>query len=708
MPDYSDYKVVMQLLKEAQEAEQDIREQARECHLFVTKQDGQWEPQWITNTNDKPRYTFDQVTPIIDQIAGEIEQADFDIKVKPAGGEATKDTAMLYDGLIRNIENISNASEVFSDAARSMVTGGLDGWRVVQKYVDDDSFDQDLVIEKINNFLDRVWFDINAEKRDRSDAQCAWVMQKMSKDAFAEKWPDRAGSSVDQNRIADAYYHKGDMVVVGEFYYIKQEKRDIVLMSNGAVYEDNDEFKTIVDDLAASGITEQKRRSRKKNVVYIRKFDGEGWIEEPKRTVFSYIPVVPTFGNYKILENKPIYHGAVLKLIDPQRVLNYSLSREIEEGALAPRAKYWMTEAQAEGHEDTLATLNTNSDPIQFYNPDAMAPGVPQQNGGAQVNPGLRTISEGMQQLIGKSAGLFAANMGDNPNLQSGVAISKLQERGNTGTIKYFKAQEVAICHTARILIDAIPAVYDTARQVRILNEDGTIEMERINTPVIDNETGQVVMLNDLNQGKYDVTCSAGDAFQNRQQETVKTLVELGKVDPSFIQMAGDILANNIATPGMDQVRGRKRAQLLQAGVIPQDEMTDEEKAAMQAQAAQQGQQPDAMTLAAMAEMKKAEADMAATQTKQQEIQINAQIKQQELQIAAAKLQQDGEKGMISASQKQDEFDLKIAKMQQDLALSMQEQQRKIQETMTNMEKTQAETMQILKQLSMPADNDSL
>lgn len=702
--DFKDYKAVMQALKESQEADQDQREQAREAHLFVTKRDGQWEPYWWNINEGKPRYTFDQVGPIVDQIAGEIEQADFDIKVKPAGGEATKDTAILYDGLIRNIENISSASDIFSESARGMITGGIDGWRVVQAYVDDDSFDQDLIIEKINNFVDRVWFDPNSEKRDRSDAEWCVVLQKLSKDAYDEKFPDRAGMSVDQGRYADAYYEKGELVVVGELYYIKKEKRDIVLMSNGAVYEEDDKFKSIIDELAEAGITEEKRRSRKKNVVCIRRFDGEGWIDEPKKTVFSYIPVVPTYGNYKVLENKSVYHGVVEKLLDPQRVLNYSMSREVAEGALAPRSKYWMTEKQAEGHEDQLATLNTNSDPVQFFNPDPENPGAPQQNGGAQINPGLRTISEGMQQIIGKSAGMFAANMGDNPGLQSGVAIKQLQDKGNTGTIKYFKAQEVAIKHTARILIDAIPAVYDTARQVRILSEDGSIEMETINQPVIDNQTGEVVMLNDLSQGKYDVTCSAGDAFQNRQQETVNTLIELGKVDPSFIQMAGDILANNIATPGMDQVKDRKRAQLMQAGVIPQSQMTDEELQAAQQAAQQQGQQPDAMTLAAMAEMKKAEADMAATQTKAQEIQVNAQLKQQELQIAAAKLQQDGEKGMISASQKQDEFDLKIAKMQQDLSLSMQEQQRKTEETMTNMEKTQAETLKILKELREPRD----
>ena len=46
----------------------------------------------------------------------------------------------------------------------------------------------------------------------------------------------------------------------------------------------------------------------------------------------------PSYGNFKPIDNTIKYRGVVLKLMDPQRVLNYSLSREIEE-APWPRAR---------------------------------------------------------------------------------------------------------------------------------------------------------------------------------------------------------------------------------------------------------------------------------------------------------------------------------------------------------------------------------
>ena len=87
-----------------------------------------------------------------------MERSDFDIRIVPASGPASKESAKTYDGLIRHIENISGATDIYNRAGRNVVTGGLDGWRVVNTYLSDDTFDQDLIIEEVGNFLDRVWF----------------------------------------------------------------------------------------------------------------------------------------------------------------------------------------------------------------------------------------------------------------------------------------------------------------------------------------------------------------------------------------------------------------------------------------------------------------------------------------------------------------------------------------------------------------------
>jgi len=648
--EYDNHQDVIDLLSKCQMADQDNRERVREAHLFLDKRDGQWEPYWWNSNEDKPRYTFDQVNPIVDQVASEIEQSDYDIRVSPAGGNATKDIAVTIDGIIRNIEQMSNARTVYAQAARNMVIGGMDGWRVVQKYVSDNTFDQDLAIEHIGNFVDRVWFDPAAENQDKSDSRYAFVLHPMAKDEYEARWPEGSGESVDDSRDGEAYYDKAEVVIVGEFLYLESEDRDLVLMSNGQVHEVNDDFEKVVDDLAAIGVTEVKRRKRKKHYVCSRYFDAKDFLEEKKETVFSRIPVVPTYANFKIFENKTIYWGVVEKLLDPQRVMNYSVSREIEEGALAPRAKYWMTPAQASGHEAQLQTLNTNADPVQFYNVDPETPAVPQQQGGAQINPGLRTISEAMRGIIGQTAGMFAASMGDNPGLQSGVAIRQLQDRGSNGTFKYSKGVEIAVAATGRLIKDAIPMIYDTQRQVRILREDESYDMVDLNQKVIDNDTGEVVVVNDMQVGSYDVTCRAGPSFRNRQQETIEAITALAQTDPTLMQIAGDLLLQNISTPAASQIAERKRMQMISQGLIPPSQMTEEELQEMQAKQMMQaqGQAPDAAMLLAQAEQMKAQADMMKVQIDAQKvqnetlkIQLQAQDQQNEAVAQQAKTQVD-------------------------------------------------------------------
>ncbi len=72
MTDFSDHSKVLIALADVQSAESDRRDATREAHLFIDKPDGQWEPYWWRVNAKKPRYTFDQTSPIVDQIAGEM------------------------------------------------------------------------------------------------------------------------------------------------------------------------------------------------------------------------------------------------------------------------------------------------------------------------------------------------------------------------------------------------------------------------------------------------------------------------------------------------------------------------------------------------------------------------------------------------------------------------------------------------------------
>ena len=274
MLDFGDYKKVLSELEVSQSSSEDMYDEARECQYFLEKKDGQWEPQIIAKLGKRPRYTDDRCNPLVDAIDGEMEQNEYSIKITPTGGKASKDTAETIEGLIKNIENISGATLIYSSVSRSLVGAGLAGFEITQDYIDSDSFDQDLFIKPIEDFQNRVWFDDNSKLQDRSDAKFCWVLDEITRGEYEDKFPDGKMMSIGTPRYAEVYYDKPDAISVCRFFYKKPVDIKLVKMSNGSVYRDDEDFAQLADDLAANGITVTGNRVRKSFKVHQRIFDG--------------------------------------------------------------------------------------------------------------------------------------------------------------------------------------------------------------------------------------------------------------------------------------------------------------------------------------------------------------------------------------------------------------------------------------------------
>ena len=669
MVDYGNYSVMLAERGKSQDVNDDMRESVRDQINFVEKEDGQWEPDIIAKMSGKPRYTDDRCNPILDSICGEIEDNAFSIKISPASGSASKEVANTFEGLIRNIENISSADLTYSAMARMMVTSGMSGIEIVQDYVDGDSIDQDLFIRELYDFHNRVWFAQSSVKQDNSDAPFVFVDENLTIEEYETRFPDSKPVSLGSNNSEEVYYDKPDVLTISRCYYKKPMDIDIVQMSNGAVYRDDEKLAALLDEFAMQGITELKRRTRTTHRVYQRLLDGSGWLNEEEETVFEILPVFGCYANYKVVEGKAIMRGAIQKGMDQQRVHNMAFSREVEEVVLSPRAKFWGSPEMRKGHEKTLSTLNTNSNPWQDINFDPNFPQGPMFLGGSQVNPGLSQLSQVSAQSIDLAAGAFSPQLAGNANLQSGVALDRQIEKANSSTVKYYKSVQVTLTAAGKCLVNAIPRSYDATREQRILGEDGQSEMVMLNQAQIDQQTGQQITLNDLSLGEYDVNCDYGPAFKSRQEKATEAFGAMAALDPSIMELARDIWLRNTNEPGMDEVADRARAGMVQSGAIPFDQMTDEEQAAEQ-EKAQQPPQPDPNMLIAQAEMDSAKAENTNADTKQQESQFNAQIKMANIELENRKLALAEQEQQLDVAkfqrEKDDKYNVDAANIQQN------------------------------------------
>jgi hypothetical protein len=303
-----------------------------------------------------------------------------------------------------------------------------------------------------------------------------------------------------------------------------------------------------------------------------------------------------------------------------------------------------------------LSEMNTSADPVLIYTADGEAP-PPFETAGPQINPNLANTAAASNQDMAEQGGVYSAQQGANPRYQSGWAVEQMISKGDAKTTKWLNSTAIAVRRIANMIISAIPKVYDNQRQLRILNDDGTDDMVTINEEVIDQQTGRVVTVNDLSQGKYDVVVELDKAFKSRRNEAAERLIALAGIDQSLMIEAADIVYGSIDVPGAEQIRQRKRSAMLKQGMIPDTQMTDEEKQEADMLIQQQQQQ-------------------AAQQAKQMAPVTQAMIENYNslIQERMAKILQEQEKLNLQKQKQIDDVMLKLTEMEQKYAMQLNQE----------------------------------
>jgi hypothetical protein len=123
-----------------------------------------------------------------------------------------------------------------------------------------------------------------------------------------------------------------------------------------------------------------------------------------------------------------------------------------------------------------------------------------------------------------------------------------------------------------------------------------------------------------------------------------------------------------IDAPLVDQVAERKRIQMLQAGMIPPEQMTDEEQQQQQQMQQQaQNQPPSPEQMIGQAELMKAQTDKENATFDQQERVAKHELAMQELSLKGEKLQQERQLMMFNAQNKQETSEYANAKTVSDI-----------------------------------------
>jgi hypothetical protein len=527
----------------------------------------------------RPMLVINETDGYCRQVVNHIRQQRPRGKCHPKNNTSTIRTAKVMTGIGRHVETHSDASYAYDMAADFAVTCGWGYWRVRNDYIADDSFDQDIYIDQVDNPFG-VYFDHYSTRPDGSDAERVLLTDNMRKEEFRRQYPganDGSGfkESGGGDRIAD--WMSKDSIRVGEYIYVDKRRATLVKLSNGAIF-----YK---EDMPSAGLLESSNlrvvgdRPSWKRVVHCCKLTA---FEELEKTIVPgrWLPVVPVYGVDVLIDGKRRKFGMVRFARDPQRMVNYWNTNLTEILAQAPKAKWLIPEGADEGYENEFANANLSTRATLHYkpfNPDGTP--LPPGHAPSRIQPEAPPVgviqaamnaSEALQRVVGMFDPVNLKHNGP----KSGEAVRQETGQSEQSNFHFYDNLTRSINHTWRIILNWAPTIYDTQRTLRVIGDDNKPSLVTVNQQSRD-EKGVIQVLNDVRVGDYDVVMETGPGFNTKREEARAYFAELmgnGPMAALIAKVGADLVVRMSDADGAEQLADRLAASNPMAAV---DENSD-------------------------------------------------------------------------------------------------------------------------------------
>jgi hypothetical protein len=590
-------------LQMAQSAYSDSREDELDDLRFMAgSPDNQW--QWPADVlatrgavqgqtiNARPCLTINKLPQHVRQVTNEQRQNRPSGKVIPADDNADVQVAEIFNGVVRHIEYMSDADVAYDTACDNQVTYGEGYIRLLTEYCNDETFDQDIRIERVRNSFS-VYMDPTIQDPCGADAEWCFVTEDILRDEYERMFPDASPiSTLYSQGVGNdglSSWLQEDTIRIAEYFYNTYEKATLHL------YPDNQTaFSGTPQDKQLTAMFGKPIRTRivdRKKVMWM-KTNGFDILDE-REWAGKWIPVVRVIGNEWEVEGRLHISGLVRNAKDAQRMYNYWTSQEAEMLALAPKAPFIGYGGQFEGYEMQWKTANTTNWPYLEVNPDvtdgagSVLP-LPQRAPPPLPQTGLIQAKMGAADDIKGTTGQYDASLGMAGNERSGKAILAREKQGDVGTYHYVDNLARAIRHITRQIVDMIPKIYDTQRIARIIGIDGEVSMVKFNPAqpepvkeIRDQNGGMIEKIYNPSVGTYDVMVTTGPGYMTKRQEALDAMSQILQTNPQLWSVAGDLFIKNMDWPGAQEMAERFK-KILDPKVLSEGDQSPEMAAAAQ------------------------------------------------------------------------------------------------------------------------------
>ena len=534
----------------------------------------------------KPSLTINQARQHNLQIINDIRKNKPAIKFRPVGNGASAASARIFDALAKHVEYQSDADSVYGHAGQFQVKCGIGYFRITTDWAHEESWEQEIYIRKI---LDPrgVYIDPDAKMDDKSDMRFAFIFEDVSKEVFNKLYPEfKDHAPISPLTISEGWITP-EHIRICEYYEVVSDTDKL----HSFIDSNSGETRSVLESkmtkrlarLSTDDPNTKVRTIKTTKVMYY--FIVGDLVVEEQEWIGRYIPIVPMIGEETIIDGQLDRKGHTRAMLDAQRMYNYYASSAVEFGALQGKTP-WIAPAQAiEGYEVMWNNANMEDFSVMTWNhKDDDGEPIPKPER-AQPPVQAPLYLQGMQlaqdQMM-QTSGQHKAEMGEQDNSRTGLAIQERQKQADTATYHFIDNQTKAIRFCGRILLDLFPKIYDSKRVITILDEEGkdfelTIDPEAAKAYHEELAEDGSVIKRVLNPtvGLYTVRADAGPSFSTQREEAWNMLGQILTQAPTLTSIIGDLLLRNgdfpLAEEAADRLRRMVPKMALGEGPTPEE-----------------------------------------------------------------------------------------------------------------------------------------
>lgn len=606
-----------------QSALRDERLQCLQDRRFYSIAGAQWEGPLGDQFENKPRFEINKIALAVQRIFTEYRNNRIAVSFVSKHGARSDRTADVCAGLYRADEQDSVAEEAYDNGFEEAVGGGYGAWRLRPEYEDpedDENEQQRIRIEPIYDADSSVFFDLEAKRQDKADAKRCFVITSMTHAAYKATYDDDPSTWPKEIHQYEFDWLTPDVVFVAEYYRVEEVNDSIHVFRAVDGTEEKFRKEELTEEFYArmnaigSYQVRVKRVKRRRVHSYI--MSGSRILEDNGYIAGKCIPVVPVYGKRWFIDNVERCSGHVRLAKDVQRLKNMQMSKLGEIAALSSVEKPILTPEQVAGHQNMWAEDNLKNYPYLLINPITGPDGATQVSGPVAYtkSPAIPPAMAAMLQLSEQDIRDVLGNQEQGDKIVSnisGKAVEMVQQRLDMQTFIYMSNMAKAIRRSGEIWLSMAKEIYvEPKRKMKAVSPQGDVAPVELLRPMINKETGEVALENDLSEAHLDVTVDVGPSFSSQRAAIVRALTGMMAIttDQKTQQVLQAIALMNMEGEGLRDAREYFRKQLVEMGVV---EPTDEEAEQMMEAAANAKEDPNSIYLKAAADEATAKATRA-------------------------------------------------------------------------------------------------